>query len=138
MKKKITSLRVLMVSIMVMVPSVSAATPYVTSLVLPDFSSVLGLYRSYATGDHIIDMSIDGWYSTCSANPNKIRIDLEEYNSSKTLASRIQNTYLYTSMRVSMGSFIGSSKRYYFTSRIDSEYYCGIRSDYVALYPKAN
>ncbi len=131
---------VLMVSCICVVSTVKAASPYVTTLVLPDNSAVSGATRSYASGSHILDMSIDGWYSTCSADPNKTQIRLWG-DSAKLLSEVIVSTKPKTSIYKMLGTFPSGPKRYSFASKFElskrSNYYCGIRSNYVAMYPKA-
>lgn len=115
------------------ISNVSAAS-YTTSLVLPDQGSVDGTSRYYASGSHILDMSIDSYYTTCSANYNKTSISLKQ--SGKVLSSFAATTNVGGSVYKNMGTYTASYKNYYFSTRYNSQYYCGIISNSVKLSPK--
>ncbi len=117
----------------VVTAKVSAAY-YSTTLVLPDNGYVSGKSRSYKTGDHILDMSIDSYYTTCSINSNKTRVQL--IGSSRTLADVVLTTRVGTSIYKNFGNFYTDTKRYTFNANVYYEPYCGIKSNTVRLYPR--
>lgn len=134
--KKIKYFALLSLAFLVSTSNVFAASAYVTTLTLADNNRYKTSSRSYASGSHIIDMSIDSWYTTCSINTNKTNISL--INSSyKQLASVTVATKVGTSVYKNLGSFTSGNKHYYFYSYIGNTAYCGFRSNSVKLYPKA-
>lgn len=123
--------------LIMMVPVYTSADsqPHISTLVLGDNSYVLGQVRNFASGNHILDMSIDSWYTTCSANPNKTSISLYT-NDMRRLTGFVANVYVKSSLYKNLGTFDSGPKRYQFSSRFGDNYYCGYRSNYVAMYPK--
>lgn len=133
--RKYSFMALIVALFIVIAPNVSAANYYSTTLTLPDNSHVVGAFRNYQTGNHVVDMTIDSYYTTCSAKDNQTRIQL--INDTRTLNDITVSTKVGMCLYRILGNYYSGRKKYVFSSDVFYVPYCGIVSNDVKLYPKA-
>lgn len=141
--KKVKNLAFLLVLGIVsgfMISNVHAAGAYVSTLNMPYGSIYSGRARNFASGSHKIDISVDGFNTynggVITNGATTMEIGLWDVASGRYL-KRSTGTYNYGSCRTTiMGNYSAGSKYYTFYSNIGVNYYKGVISNQVLMYPK--
>lgn len=139
--KKMKNLSFVMIFLLVSVFTMKNvhAAGWASTLDMPFGTIHNGRTRNYGSGEHFISISVDGFNmydsSVLKSGSTKMEMDLNDAATSRAL-KRDSASYTYgTCVRRSMGTHSAGKKYYTFYSAIGNEFYSGVKSNAVYMYP---
>lgn len=132
MKKTIFILSVFCATMFFGVVNVDAKTVK-TTLAVPNTQEYYGSARDYNSGQQHISIDIDDWYDACTNGYSYLTVGLMKPGG-PVLATKVSRVKLYMCYDYIMGNFSAGEMIYYFSTKYNGNYYCGVRSNNVLLY----